>query len=429
MPRTLSVINVFLASPSDVADERRVVSEIIAELNQSITQDLGMMLSLVRWEDLIPSIELTPQQVVNDQAEIDDSDIFLGVLWNRFGTQTDRAESGTEEEFRIAYDSWKRNRKPKIMFYFCQRPTNFQNETELSQKAKVLVFKQLLSHMGLIREFSTTEKFSIALRQDLTKHLIRLGQAVSKGALLTKGQPTWEKGTNATNELDATSTEASISGMVKIRAGSFKAGRSGEFAAIEYDYYIDEVPVTNRDFYRFMNETGFMLRRPGVRLLSIVDNIRRATQTVPDHPVTKVTWYDAQAYANWIGKRLPLAIEWERAARGTDGRLYPWGNQFNSSHCNCKESGIGSTTPVRAYANGVSEDGCYDMVGNVFEWVADWATKPRFSSAPNTEKLNRGGSYNRNADDLVCWYEESDPPDLRMTDVGFRCVWSNRNES
>lgn len=74
------------------------------------------------------------------------------------------------------------------------------------------------------------------------------------------------------------------------------------------------------------------------------------------------------------------------------------------------------------YADGRSPYGCYDMAGNVFEWTNDWATRPRFSSTPNSEKINRGGSYNRPDADLVSWYAESDPPWLRMLDVGFRCA-------
>ena len=114
--------------------------------------------------------------------------------------------------------------------------------------------------------------------------------------------------------------------------------------------------------------------------------------------------------------------QWEKAARGTDGRLYPWGNDFSNENCNSKESGYDTTTPVTRYLNGVSFYGCFDMVGNVFEWVDDWAIYPRFTKVPYSEKVNRGASYNRFQDHTNCVHIESDPPFLAMIDVGFRCV-------
>jgi formylglycine-generating enzyme required for sulfatase activity len=146
-------------------------------------------------------------------------------------------------------------------------------------------------------------------------------------------------------------------------------------------------------------------------------------KSFPEHPVTAITWHEAVAYAASFGKRLPTEREWEKAARGTDGRIFPWGNMFDSKRCNSRESGLDGTTPVKKYENGRSPFGCYDMAGNVFEWTNDWSQRPRFSPLPNSEKVNKGASYNRPAENLVCWFSESDPPSLRMVDVGFRCVY------
>lgn len=418
MARTIAEIQVFLASPADVNSERKVAADIIAELNRTIAPDLGVLIRLIRWEDMVPSIERRAQQIVLDQAGIDSTDVFIGILWNRFGTPTGRADSGTEEEFNLAYHAWQQFNRPRIMLYFCQRPANLVRKDELEQKLRVLTFKEQIAKCGIYREYNTPEELDTNLRQDITRHLLSI------------------KTTKQTNNLPSPSTADSIhpkSGsairtmperMVRIPAGEFLAGRAGIKTIIDYDFYIDEVPVTYRDFLTFMEETGFMLHHPGPEIRRVLQYLVTAAKERPEHPVTMVTWYDAQAYATWAGKRLPSSLEWERAARGRHGRLYPWGNDFDPFRCNSWESGIGGTTPVYQYPNGRSEDKCFDMAGNVFEWTSDWAESPRFSTAPNSEKINRGASYNRSAHDLICWYTETDPPDLRMSDVGFRCVWT-----
>ena len=89
-------------------------------------------------------------------------------------------------------------------------------------------------------------------------------------------------------------------------------------------------------------------------------------------PVVNVNWYEARLYARWRGSRLPGEHEWEKAARGTEGREYPWGNKFDAAKCNTADSQIGATTPVGKYRNGASPYGCLDMAGNVWEWMDDW---------------------------------------------------------
>jgi formylglycine-generating enzyme required for sulfatase activity len=415
--RQRTIIRVFIASPSDVVTERGIVERVIGELNGSVAPKLGLLLEPVRWEDMVPGMG-RPEQVILDQADIENADIFVGILWNRFGTPTGRAESGTEEEFEQAYACWSQNSAPQIMFYFCQRPANFERDSELEQKRKVLKFRERLWSLGVVASFEAATDFESRVRQHLTKHIMEISRIPEPD------------GVRATRMSDAHSHAGTQipREMILIRAGGFLFGPGLKKVKIDHDFWIDETPVTNRDFMTFVEKTRYMSRHPDPTIRRLLSDLRRTTEERPDHPITMVSWFDAEAYAAWANKRLPTALEWERAARGTDGRLYPWGNEFDPAICNSAEADIGTTTPVRRYPKGRSQDGCYDLAGNVFEWIDAWASSPRFSAAPNSEKTNRSGSFARPREHLVTWYSESDPPAHRMTDVGFRCVWTPPSE-
>ncbi len=172
-------------------------------------------------------------------------------------------------------------------------------------------------------------------------------------ALLTKEQ--WR-------ELDST---------VLIPAGKFLMGTNLKNADAAshpqhsvnlHAYRIDKYLVTNAQYARFIAATGH--RPPSDWKNSKIQ------QGELLYPVTLVNWYDATAYAKWAGKRLPTEAEWEKAARGTDGRRWPWGNEMDPSRLNTYYN-VGSATNVTAYANGVSPYGVFDMAGNADEWVED----------------------------------------------------------
>ena len=127
-------------------------------------------------------------------------------------------------------------------------------------------------------------------------------------------------------------------------------------------YRIDKYLVTNAQYARFIAATG---HRPPSDWKN-----GKIQQGVLLHPVTLVNWYDAAAYAKWAGKRLPTEAEWEKAARGIDGRRWPWGNEMDPGRLNTYYN-VGSASDVTAYANGVSPYGVFDMAGNVDEWVED----------------------------------------------------------
>ncbi len=150
-----------------------------------------------------------------------------------------------------------------------------------------------------------------------------------------------------------------------------------------------------------------------------------------DHPVVNVTHEEARRYAEWAGGSLPSEAQWERAARGTDGRTYPWGEAWEPERCNGEEGGPGRTTPVDRHPGGASPVGCGNMVGNVWEWCADWyeaayylhgtTWNPR-GPAAGRRRCVRGGGWRGGREEVRVARRGSSRPDLRRDDQGFRCV-------
>jgi formylglycine-generating enzyme required for sulfatase activity len=195
--------------------------------------------------------------------------------------------------------------------------------------------------------------------------------------------------------------------MVLIEEGIYLSGPQDR-SIWENAYRIDVYPTTNLDYEQFVRATG---HRPPQHWPG-----GRCPGAIRDHPVVWVTWHDAAAYARWAGKALPTARQWEKAARGPNGRPYPWGGEPTAAKCNTAESGIGSTTPVARYQSGVSPYGVHDLCGNVWEWCSTPGT-----DGPDRYQL-KGSAFSSPFERATPSRENAANATMQDNDTGFRCV-------
>lgn len=199
--------------------------------------------------------------------------------------------------------------------------------------------------------------------------------------------------------------------MVRIPAGEFLYGKDKEKLFLP-EFWISKTPVTNAHYKKFIDATP---KQP------VPAHWDAETRTFPegkaDHPVVNVSWFDAQAYTNWAGKWLPTEQEWEKAARGTDGRLYPWGDTLPTGRLCNFDKHMGDTTPVGRYSlQGDSPYGCVDMSGNVCEWTDSWfKDEKKF-------RVMQGGSWDSNRDLVLVAVRLINLPRYSSPDIGFRVV-------
>jgi len=224
-------------------------------------------------------------------------------------------------------------------------------------------------------------------------------------------------------------------GMVYVPEGYFQMGQSSSESEDQKPmhfvytsaYFIDKYEVSNTEYKKFLDATGHVKPKYW--------EDERFNQ--PDQPVVGISWFDAMAYSRWKGRRLPTEAEWEKAARGNDGRLYPWGEKWSKGkklyfvNVFGMEDRYEFTAPVNYYASGASPFGALNMVGNVWEWCLDWYDKDYYEISPELDpegpeakqmKVLRGGSWINNIDGVQVTQRTRNLPETQNNIYGFRTV-------
>ncbi len=225
--------------------------------------------------------------------------------------------------------------------------------------------------------------------------------------------------------------------MVFIPAGPFVQGTTQggfnerpERTVILQGFWIDRWEVTNHYYLQFVEQTGHRKPGPPSRYAKRLAQLRG-----PNQPVAYVSWYDADAYCKWKRKRLPREAEWEKAMRGIDGRLWPWGNspRVHKANLGGRADGYEATAPVGSFPLDRSPFGVHDGFGNLMEWVTDWyeeqaallneVQEATFADRGGYKTL-RGAGYTSYGNDLRITGRSFMVPDFRDETIGFRCAKS-----
>ena len=225
--------------------------------------------------------------------------------------------------------------------------------------------------------------------------------------------------------------------MVNIPGGKFIMGSDKRDGKIGFEVGIDSIPrhkVSVRAFRMDRYEVSIgqyrkFVEATGYEPPAIWKDFKEFAYPAPeeDHPVIDVNFYDAEAYCKWAGKRLPTEAEWEKAARGTDGRIWPWGNKLNLDRLNTENSRRNWTVPVRSLPEGASPYGVQGMAGNAMEWtqsiLQSYPAAPRTIPPDDKFRILRGGSWGMPANPFArVAHRHFRLTHLAQPDFGFRCA-------
>jgi hypothetical protein len=283
------IVRIFASSPSDVANEREQLANVVAELNTTLrvlVPENPIVLELIRWETHVhPDAGDDAQEVVARQ--IGDYEVFLGIMWSRFGTPTTRAGSGTEEEFRTAYQGWLDRRVPShVLFYFCTDsiPADVVWK-EAAQLAQVGHFREELSHRGLVWHYASRSVFADTVRPHLVSVMAELVRAEDDPRI---GAP----GALQVSESDRAAVRAQIAELAAEYEGLRKAMEAGDARTRRMEVIASRMRTLARSTIPLLSDLTDSAS-PGERLAAIT-----ALQEVPD-----------AAWLRWLADRFAAGVE------------------------------------------------------------------------------------------------------------------------
>ncbi|MFN7992502.1 MAG: SUMF1/EgtB/PvdO family nonheme iron enzyme [Bryobacteraceae bacterium] len=429
----------------DLSDRREFEVAHLSEFDEAQIAEALRRLSPGGWEPLLGKIHALPN--IEDLAHrpvllgmiaetvprlSPDEDLNLATLYQHYtDVLLERVESipAGERQFFVEELAWEMQKSGRLSVPYSEFPEKVVAHFSLKDDpAKAAFFERDIRTRSLmVRDDAGNYRFA-------HKSMLEFFVARKLSRMLASGDVT-----------DCPLTEAIVSfayflfapkyeyekllegDMAFVPPGAFIFGSEGEanlrVMKLEAGFWMDRFPVTNEQFCAFLNQRGghgtdgtewINPQRSRIRQRwygFVVDG------DYGQHPVTGVTWHGAAAYAAWAGKRLPAEQEWEKAARGIDGRQFPWGNEFVIGHCNASRSGSAASTPIGQYGEaGRSPYGCDDMAGNVWEWTA----------TPSKEgegmHVVRGGSFDDSYDSAACAFRLSFDSDRTNSNIGFRCA-------
>ena len=281
-----------------------------------------------------------------------------------------------------------------------------------------------------------SKKAVMSIRNNIARSLL----AIALLSSVISGSATASPGNALTGNTVAPTVKTRINPKdgaetVYVPAGEFLMGsKKGEGQDDEHPqrsvyldgYWIYKNDVTVAEYQRFCTATGHKMP------------LAPDWGWNDDNPITNVSWDDAKAYSDWAGLALPTEAQWEKAARGTDGRIYPWGNDWDKARANSREGRNPGTIAVGSYPDGASPYGCLDMAGNVWQWCTDWYDEKAYTNSPQrnpagpttgTRRVVRGGSWCYGANDCRSATRRSSIPAARYGfdgggdgNFGFRCA-------
>ena len=205
-----------------------------------------------------------------------------------------------------------------------------------------------------------------------------------------------------------------------------------EITNAEYKVFIDSGGYNSSDYWSAAGWSWRTANSPGQPVWWASGNYK-CGPAFPTHPVVGITWYEADAFARWAGVRLPTEAEWERAARGTDGRYWPWGDSWDSTRCNSSQNAALDTfacsCPAGSFSTGASPCGALEMAGNAAEFTSDWYDSTYYSAARDTNpagpasgtvRVIRGGGWRGSKAAFQCFWRDAIAPNVIGPDLGFR---------